>query len=386
MKSTFQIVVSLVNSAIHSKPIASDIQILNFGAVLNCARRQTVDGLLADIPLHTLLLPTDRALFAQWAASIVALEKLHNTHNIEIARIANTFAMANVRYALLKGQCSASHYAVPTHRKIGDIDIYVSPNSFAKACELMRNLGYTMIEDFPIHTIYKNGEFEVELHKVLQNTYWCLSKHRLLRFMTDHFDNPNITIPQIQILNTQVNILPPEVEILSHTLHIRKHFMSSGIGLRHIYDWALCWNCYKCDVDWTLLHAILGGTHAMRTFRVLYYFAIKYLDFQWSELALDGMPLSSWEKKLAQKLWQMVEETGNFGKDLEHKNISIIHNVYDLYLKRRLQSFVLSPTEVTSELLHKFFQIIMGRVGAKRFMRYYSVDGRAAAASGNIEK
>ena len=124
----------------------------------------------------------------------------------------------------------------------------------------------------------------------------------------------------------------------------------------------------------------------MRTFRVLYYFAIKYLDFQWSELALDGMPLSSWEKKLAQKLWQMVEETGNFGKDLEHKNISIIHNVYDLYLKRRLQSFVLSPTEVISELLHKFFQIIMGRVGAKRFMRYYSVDGRAAAVSRNIEK
>ena len=371
MSSAFQIVVSLANSAIHHEPISADIKTLDFGSVIRCARRQAVDGMLADLPLHTYVAPQDKMLFAQWAASVAALEKLHHTHNSEIVRIASIFATANIRYALLKGQCSASHYPIPAHRRIGDIDIYVSPAHFSKASLAMNKLGYTFDREYPIHAIYKKDNFDIELHKTLQNTYWWPSKRRLTRFLAAHFDNENISIPQMQIFQYQVNILPPEIEVLLHTLHIRKHFTSSGIGLRHIYDWSLCWERYKCDVNWPQLREILEGTHAMRMFRILFYFAITHLGFRWSEMMLNGKPLTSSEIKLAKKLWLMVEETGNFGNDLKHDvGISIVHNVYELYLKRRMQAFALSHTEVTAELLHKFFQIITGGLARRNFKRF----------------
>ena len=379
MSADFSTILSLVNSAIHLRPIAPEIKYLDFRAVIYCARRQGVDSLLADIPLKSHVRSEDLPVFSQWLSSIVQLEMSHMTTDAEIVRITSAFAAAGVRYALIKGQCSAANYPHPIHRHIGDIDIYVVPQDYERARALMTDLKYVYKSESKAHTNYFCGKYDLELHKCLQHLNFPLTNRRLRRYMERHFDNANIALPTMQMLGQQVCILPPEIEILLHTLHIRKHLISSGIGLRHIYDWAMCWERYKCEVDWPQLHRILEETHAMRTFRIIFYFAITHLDFPWSEKMLGGSPLTSLERGFAARLWRRIEATGNFNKDVNYGHgLRAFFGMYGTYLKRFVATCGLSHTEVLFTFIADLRKLFSGRVkfsNTKKFLRE-SVIGR----------
>ena len=63
---------------------------------------------------------------------------LHLTLNRYLVRLVAFFEQNGIKTVLLKGAGVAANYPEPVLRECGDIDLYVGPEQYEKACALMR--------------------------------------------------------------------------------------------------------------------------------------------------------------------------------------------------------------------------------------------------------
>ena len=158
---------------------------------------------------------------------------LANKRSSEVVRI---FQEAGFKSCILKGQGNGLMYSTPLLRQCGDIDIWVDGNkedivSFVENRTPSVKAKYHHV-DFPI---FKDISVEVHYIPAFLNIPWC--NNRLQGFFSDlrnqQFDN-------FQSLPEGAGKIPvPTIEfnIVFQMAHMMRHFMSEGIGIRHLMDY-----------------------------------------------------------------------------------------------------------------------------------------------------
>ena len=102
-------------------------QVVELERFLKIARKQTVDGLLFDLP-H-LSLPKDDKRRLQLLGNLMVLERHNQWMDVQVAELARRLDDSGVRFAIMKGQTCAAFYNNPLHRRVGDVDVYVVPTT-----------------------------------------------------------------------------------------------------------------------------------------------------------------------------------------------------------------------------------------------------------------
>lgn len=146
----------------------------------------------------------------------------------EISQIAAAFSEAKIDFSLLKGSVLKQLYPHSEMRMMGDADILVRANQYAKIRPVMLVLGF--IESSETSHVYlweKKGVLLIELHKQLihdSHGDFCLHYKDSWALMKSTAANP---------YRYEMDVEENFVFLLTH---FAKHYRIAGVGLRHFID------------------------------------------------------------------------------------------------------------------------------------------------------
>lgn len=172
-------------------------------------------------------------LYSQWLGAAVQIQQRNEHMNTKCVELQSKLGSFGFKSSILKGQGVAALYAeLKDFRQPGDIDVYVDCGR-EKAIEYARSIGQGNIDwDYKHLHLKVFKDTEVEMHyrpEVLLN----LVKNRRLQrcFLSDE--------AQKHIFQQNNQIITPSVEfnLFYILLHIYRHFLYEGVGLRQLMDY-----------------------------------------------------------------------------------------------------------------------------------------------------
>ena len=325
--------------------------------LLSC--RHAVTPLVADGIALTSLRPPQE-LWQQWIAMSLRIEII----NERMARcgelLVNWLADENISASVFKGTSVARWYPEPFHRGNGDIDIVVN-NGWDRLERLFLRCGISffyesgeIIVEQPeafapfvsvaeankgvrnIFTLPGNEPYRIEFHYACESLYNPFADARLKR-MSGH--ESSLYVKRSFSLSGDA----PEFYLSCLVLHLRRHVLSYGIGLKQVCDVAVMLR--RANLDITLLESLLRRLGAWRFSRVLFNFV---------EVYLYGMPVPS--RRVSDKdvalLYSIFMDDGymlkiqreDMGRRESSSAMRIVHNGW-FWIRRSIRLFRLMPAE-----------------------------------------
>ena len=172
-----------------------------------------------------------KAIYNEWFLMAVAnIEK--NIRLIkEQEQLTNLLDNNCIPYVILKGLSSARYYPDSKNRCLGDIDFLVDKEQVDRTKQLLLDNNYVLLDDTSsIDCQFSHNRVYVELHKTISGIpnnkygdYFAAAISDIIKesVLEDGFSRPS---------NYHHAIV-----LFTHTLH---HLLSSGVGVRHLCDWA----------------------------------------------------------------------------------------------------------------------------------------------------
>lgn len=210
------------------------------------SRQQTVTGIvfrgMQFLPESLLPAPS---LLIRWTAAVDAIERRNRDMNGVLSELYALFRSNGLDPVLQKGQGVAAFYESPLLRECGDIDLWFGDPRASDAARDLISLRATHIRRMPDQSLfYRWRGIAVEHHTrlfdlhnpFLQSSAKCLGRENgFVRMPLSGEDGAMITVPS------------PLVNLLLLDLHVLKHALGRGIGLRQLCDMARA--CYRLHAE-----------------------------------------------------------------------------------------------------------------------------------------
>lgn len=265
----------------------------------------TVEGLIYDSFTH---LKEDQlppqSLRIKWTVRVDQIERHNSKMNEVLAAQYEGFKKVGLQPILQKGQGIAACYDIPMHRMSGDIDWYFENKGYAEARELLKEKKIPFQDTAGFSLFYDWKSITIEHHKRLFHIrnpfqYRYLSKLE----KTYHKQQQDLLIN-----STTIKTLAPELQLLQVNVHIFKHLLSFGIGLRQLCDSARLYYTVSSQIDPTALKEIYRHTGILGWTHLLHIILVKYLG-----LSSQSLPFPYPDHWQADWMMDEIFYSGNFG-------------------------------------------------------------------------
>ena len=201
--------------------------------VFDESKLQSVSAIaIADVPPE--LLPDDIA--KAWEKESFKILMNNTRVGSEHAQLHKILSDADIPYVILKGSASASYYPDPMLRSMGDVDFLINKTDIGKVDLLLRKNGYQpQPSNHECERGYRKGLSTWELHWAVNGVPGGEVGDRINGYLAD-------IIPSA-VLTSSVDgeyMAPTDFHHgLVMLLHVARHMVTGGIGLRHLCDWAV---------------------------------------------------------------------------------------------------------------------------------------------------
>lgn len=181
--------------------------------------------------------------------------------------VTKAFQESGIRCAMVKGVAIANLYPIPALRTMGDIDLLIREEDKPRIHQIMLDLGYECIGDkIGRDWQYKNKTIEFELHPLMIYPDEQVEKKEYIRFFKDVWsyvdENGN---------------LEKEFHLLYLFVHLRKHLLNHGAGVRQFMDIAVFTRTYQNEMDWDWIGEKLEELDLTRFVQMCYTFLYRGL-------------------------------------------------------------------------------------------------------------
>lgn len=226
-----------------------------------------------------------------------------------LKEIHDEFAKNKIAYLIFKGTEIAGLYPEPLLRTMGDSDILVHLKDKERAHKALLNLGFEnksrgSDEWIYIKKVAGNGQLVFELHSHLQyQDITSLQSHEV--FFNQVWDNAEISDGTEYHLNWTYHLI-------FLILHLRKHFMKFGVGIRQFVDVAVVIN--KPIIDKRLFQEKIQELELFDFTRCIFSFI-----YRWFGIKTDLIPLLPIEDEFFIESTSKILGGGVFGfSDKKH--------------------------------------------------------------------
>ena len=148
---------------------------------------------------------------------------------------------AEIPYVILKGSASAAYYPEPLFRTMGDVDLLIAKSDFHKTDAILRKNGF--------HPVEKNdNECHLAYHRRTYGATSTWEVHWKPNGIPSGKTGAKIETYLADIIAKAERRNISEGEYMAPTafhhglvmlLHVAGHLINTGIGLRHLCDWAV---------------------------------------------------------------------------------------------------------------------------------------------------
>lgn len=209
-----------------------------------------------------------------------------------------------IPYVILKGCASASYYPTPILRTMGDVDFFVPPALLDKADRVLREAGFTVRDrNHDLHIVCDREDGHFELHFAPVRYPEGAAGQVLRRLFDDLLERSR----QRSVAGFEM-CLPSDLHhgllILLHTV---RHLFDSGIGLRHLCDWAVFVEGFSNEAFREVFEGPLREAGLWRSAQLLTLVCIRYLGCtpkEWAGAAPND---------LLEAILTDIFQGGNFG-------------------------------------------------------------------------
>lgn len=227
----------------------------------------------------------------------------------EHAEIHELMEHAGIPYVGMKGYASASYYPEPMLRTMGDVDILVSPADVSKVSDILQRNGFCLEEDSDsdCHLAFIRNQYDVfstwEVHWKPNGIPIGKIGERIEEYLSDI-----ISDAQKQQIDGGTYMVPTAFHHgLIMLLHVAEHLINTGVGLRHLCDWAVFVAKFSDDEFCSMFEDKLKAVGLWRFAQLLTQLSIKYLR----------CPAKSWcgvgDDVYLESMMVDIVDGGNFG-------------------------------------------------------------------------
>ena len=222
----------------------------------------------------------------------------------------------DIPYVILKGCASARYYPEPELRTMGDVDFLVDTKDLERCSEILQKSGMSRIDDgtHDCHRTFTFQHIEYELHWQLTGVP-TVSGEKILTYCED------ILIDAVKTDNNYGGyIIPSDFHHgLVLLLHTASHLTTTGIGLRHLCDWATFAERFTENDFCERFETCLKKIGLWELAKILTKMSACYLGASPKRWAAGV------DETLAESLLNDIWHGGNFGeKDPQRKSYSVL--------------------------------------------------------------
>lgn len=189
----------------------------------------------------------------QWGMNVMKIEDVCNFQYNRASELAEIYAKAGIKTAVLKGIASAVLYPQPNHRPCGDLDCFLMGN-YEKGNQVAVDNGakYEGCDTKHAHINFKC--LEIENHRFCTDICGAKKKKDFERALQSVlYEGGCVPINDTKLLNPN-----PLFNALFLTEHSWRHFLGKEIKLRQICDWAMLLKHHNDDIDWREFEEIVN--------------------------------------------------------------------------------------------------------------------------------
>lgn len=187
----------------------------------------------------------------QWINAVFSIEQRYERQREVCAELAEKWAEQGVKTLCLKGLAFSTYYPVSNHRECGDFDCYLY-DDYTKGNDIARELGAKIDESMYKHSEMIYRKVMVENHRFIVAVRGG-KKMKALHHLLDNIARNEERKP---IFDTRIEMPSAMFNGLFMIHHAQTHFLSEGIRLRHILDWALFLRREQEGLDWERFYAL----------------------------------------------------------------------------------------------------------------------------------
>jgi hypothetical protein len=323
-----EIFFELIRAGLHGRrpDIPKDLSLQDWAGLLKLAKMQSVTGLLyRGVSFCGEGYPLPEPVLFRLVAEDDRVERTGARLRQASEDLTLKLSSAGLHPILLKGATIAAYYPVPLQREYGDIDLYLPPEEFDKAPEML-GVPVTTAPDGSIH--YSWQEMDVDQHR---------------RYFDLHIPEQKLPAPGT-----------PEATLLMLSAHAMKHAVGTGVGLRQCIDMAMAYEHLGPELSPERLESVFRASGTYKWNRLLSAFIEEYLDFH---------PLFGGAGTRPEPLLKIVQQGGNFGHHahgrLEAIGKSALRRKADTTL-RFLRRLPFSLKYAAGETLRSVFSLAAG--------------------------
>lgn len=259
------------------------------------------------------LLPADdlppQPLLMRWMAETDATERRNRQMNRVLGQLCADFHAGGLNPVLQKGQGVARYYDDPLTRVCGDIDLYFpDKESWDKALDRLRERGIRPTRQADKSLTYVWHGVTVEHHRRLLDLYDPFA-YDLARRLERQEGYRHIVLPDTA--GEPIAVPAPLSDLLLQYLHILKHAVSRGIGLRQLCDMARACHRLHGETEATTMRKACRELGLGRWCPLLHAFLTTELG-----LPADRLPYPD-TAPTAAPLADIVWRGGNFGQHVQ---------------------------------------------------------------------
>lgn len=216
--------------------------------------------------------------WTQWVYECVGTmtqyEKMSQTQREIIRELSEIWAKDGIRMMVFKGQANASFYAVPGHRATGDIDCWLFGDA-DKGDSLLKEEGAIVDNKWYRHSkISFKGE-TIENHRVMSHTRGSKRKREMEEELRSMVHGEGLVV----IEGCGKALMPSaQFNACFLTYHGLHHFLSEGLRMKQVLDWAMFLKAEQDKVDWKAYNDFCKRYKLDRFAAVMNYIAGRYLN------------------------------------------------------------------------------------------------------------
>lgn len=190
---------------------------------------------------------------------------------------------ANLKPLVIKGLICRQLYPQSDFRCSSDEDIWIKPEDFNTCFQVLTDNNFRctnkqLITDDFLNTVqtinFTNNILTIEVHINPFGTSDNLHKQ-----MNNYFKNVFDDSISIEIENQTIYTLNPTNHYLFLIIHLYKHFISAGVGIRQVLDILIFYQHYQKDIDNNKIKTILKDLHINNLYDAIMQIGKKYLGF-----------------------------------------------------------------------------------------------------------
>lgn len=263
--------------------------------------------------------------YLQWMGATAMRAQLNEQQVRATDKFAKELGKQGIKLVLMKGQANGLNYPEPMHREKGDVDVFLVKDgkcAYDEGNAVAKQMGLHVDESWYKHSVIKLGSETVENHQYFVHTRDGKRGKDLdvalreLIFTKDYAHYPGSEI-----------LLPPVMfNALFLTYHGLAHFVSEGMHLKQVVDWAMFLKKESSNIDWNRFYELCDKFNLRVFLECMNMIAMRYLMVkgQYSVTA----DKSVYADKIMESILNDKDFVFNSGKSGWHNRWHLVTNLF----------------------------------------------------------